>query len=41
MERKSKKEGIYVYVYPIHFAVWQKLTQHCKATVCVCVLVSQ
>ena len=26
------KEGIYVYVWLIHFAVQQKLTQHCKAT---------
>ena len=25
--------GIYVYVQLIHFAVQQKLTQHCKATV--------
>ena len=26
------KEGIYVYVWLIHFSVQQKLTQHCKAT---------
>ena len=26
------KEGISVYVQLIHFAIWQKLTQHCKAT---------
>ena len=25
VERKSKEEGIYVYVWLIHFAVWQKL----------------
>ena len=31
MGRKSKKQGIYVYVYLIHFAVQQK--QHCKATI--------
>ena len=33
MGRKSKEEGIYVYVWLIHFAVQQKLTQHCKATI--------
>ena len=27
------KEGIYVYVWLIHFVVQQKLTQHCKATI--------
>ena len=26
-------EGIYVYIELIHFAVWQKLTQLCKATI--------
>ena len=26
MGRKSKEEGVYVYVWPIHFAVQQKLT---------------
>ena len=26
------KEGISVYVRLIHFTIWQKLTQHCKAT---------
>ena len=31
--RKSKKEGIYVYIWLIHFAVQQKLTQNCKATI--------
>ena len=33
MGRESKKEGIYVYVPLIHFAVQHKLTQHCKATI--------
>ena len=33
MGRKSKKEGICVYVWLIHFAVQQKLTQQCKATI--------
>ena len=33
MRRKSKKEGIYVYVELIHFAVQYKLTQYCKATI--------
>ena len=32
MGRESKKEGTYVNMYLIHFAVEQKLTQHCKAT---------
>ena len=32
MGRKSKKEGICVDTYLIHFAVQQKLTQHRKAT---------
>ena len=32
MGRKSKKEGMYVYIQLIHFAVQEKLTQHCKAT---------
>ena len=32
MGRKPKK-GICVYVQLIHFAVQQKLTQHCKATI--------
>ena len=31
MGRQSEKEGMYVYVWLIHFAVWQKLTQHFKA----------
>jgi len=33
MGRKSKEEGIYVYMELIDFAVQQKLTQHCKATI--------
>ena len=33
MRRNSKKEGIYVYLQLIHFAVWHKLAQHCKATI--------
>ena len=32
MGRKSKKDGIYVYIWLIHFAAQQKLTQQCKAT---------
>jgi len=33
MGRKPKEEEIYVYIWLIHFAVQQKLTQHCKATI--------
>ena len=33
MGKESKKEWIYVYVQQIHFAVQQKLAQHCKATI--------
>ena len=33
MGRKSKKEGIYVYILLIHFAVQKKLTQIYKATI--------
>ena len=33
MGRKSKKEGIFLYVQLSHFAVQQKLTQHCKAAI--------
>ena len=29
----SKSEGIYVYIYLIHFSVQQKLIQHCKAII--------
>ena len=32
--RKFRKEGTRVYVWLMHFAVQQKLTQHCKATIC-------
>ena len=32
-EGNPKKEGIYVYVRLIHFAVQQKLTQQCRATI--------
>ena len=31
MGRKFKEKEIYVYMWLIHFAVQQKLTQHCKA----------
>ena len=33
MGRKSKKEGIYIYIWLIDFVVQQKVTQHCKATI--------
>ena len=33
MGGKSKEEGIYVYMWLIHFAVQEKLTQHCKPTI--------
>ena len=33
MGEKSKQEGVYVYVWLIHFAIQQKLIQHCKATI--------
>ena len=33
MGKKSKREGINVNVQLTHFAVRQKLTQHCKATI--------
>ena len=29
---RLKKEGIYVYLWPIHVVVWKKLT-HCKAII--------
>ena len=32
MGSKSKEEGMYVYVWLIHFAVEQKLAQRCKGT---------
>jgi len=28
-----KREGIYAYIWLIHVAVQQKLTQHCKAMI--------
>ena len=31
--KEIQKEEIYVYIWLIHFAVQQKLTQQCKATV--------
>ena len=31
--KEIQKKGIHVYVWLIHFAVQQKLTQHCKATI--------
>lgn len=30
---EAEEEGIYVYVWLIHFTVQQELTQHCKATI--------
>jgi len=33
MGRNPRKEKVDVHVWLIHFAVQQKLTQHCKATV--------
>ena len=33
MEKESKKEWIYVHIKLIHFAVQQKVTQHCKSTI--------
>lgn len=33
MGRKSRNEGMCVYVEQIHFAVWKKLTQHYIETV--------
>ena len=33
MGRKSKEEGIYVYMEVTDFAVQQKLIQHCRATI--------
>ena len=31
VERRLRREGIYVYIWLIHDAVQQKLTQHCKS----------
>ena len=33
MGRKSKEEGIYVYIWLINFAVQKKLTDKCKAII--------
>ena len=33
MGRKSKEEGIYEYLWLIHFTVYLRLGQHCKATI--------
>ena len=33
MGRKSRREGICVYVQLIHFAAQWRLTQHCKGTI--------
>ena len=41
MGRESKKEGIYVCVWFIHFAVQQKEKQHCKAIMLLWVSVTQ
>ena len=29
----SQREGIYVYLWLIHFVIWQKSTQYCKAII--------
>ena len=29
----SKREGIYVYIWLVHFIVQQKLAQHCKSII--------
>ena len=31
--REAPREGIYIYIWPIHNAIQQKLTQHCKAII--------
>ena len=31
---RSEREGMYVYIWLIHFAVQQKLTQYSKAIIC-------
>ena len=36
MGKESEKEWIYVYVKVNHFAVYLKLTQHCKSTILQC-----
>ena len=35
MGRRSKEEERHVHVWLMHFAVQQKLTHHCKATLCL------
>ena len=30
---KNMKKNIYIYIKQNHFAVYQKLTQHCKSTI--------
>ena len=30
---RFKREGTYVYLWLIHVAIWQKLTQYCKAII--------
>ena len=32
-ERRLKREGLYVYIWLIHFVVQQKLTQHGKVII--------
>ena len=31
--KEIQKDGIYVYIWLMHFAVQKKITQHCKATI--------
>jgi hypothetical protein len=33
VEGRFKREGIYVYIWLIHFLVQHKLIQHCTATI--------
>ena len=30
---RLKREGTYVYLWPIHVGIWQKPTQYCKAII--------
>ena len=30
---RFKREGTYIYLWPIHINVWQKPTQYCKAII--------
>ena len=41
MGERPKREGVYVYTELIHFIVHQETTQYHKATMCVCVLLTQ